>query len=59
MEIPFDDFKKFDFRVGKILEAKQIPSSRNLIRMNVDFGSEKRQVVAGLFQWYQPKDLIG
>jgi methionine--tRNA ligase beta chain len=59
MEIPFEEFQKLDMRVGKILEANQIPSSRNLIRMIVDFGTEKRQAVAGLLQWYKPEALIG
>lgn len=59
MEIPFDEFQKLDIRVGKILEANQIPGSRNLIRMAVDFGVEKRQAVAGLLQWYKPEDLVG
>jgi len=59
MEISFDEFKKLDMRVGKVLEANQVPSSRNLIRMIVDFGTEKRQAVAGLLQWYKPDDLAG
>lgn len=59
MEISFDEFQKLDLRVGKIVEANQIPSSRNLIRMIVDFGTEKRQAVAGLLQWYKPEDLVG
>ena len=59
MEIPFAEFQKFDMRVGKVLEANQIPGSRNLIRMIVDFGAEKRQAVAGLTQWYKPEDLVG
>jgi methionine--tRNA ligase beta chain len=59
MEIPFEEFQKLDMRVGKILEANQIPGSRNLIRMIVDFGTEKRQAVAGLLQWYKPEALIG
>jgi len=59
MEIPFDEFQKLDMRVGKVLEATQIPGSRNLIRMIVDFGTEKRQAVAGLLQWYKPEDLVG
>ena len=59
MEISFDEFQKLDLRVGKITEANQIPSSRNLIRMIVDFGTEKRQAVAGLLQWYKPEDLVG
>jgi len=59
MEIPFDEFQKLDLRIGKILEANQIPGSRNLIRMIVDFGTEKRQAVAGLLQWYKPEQLTG
>jgi methionine--tRNA ligase beta chain len=59
MEIPFEEFQKLDLRIGKILEANQIPGSRNLIKMIVDFGTEKRQAVAGLLQWYRPQDLVG
>ena len=58
-EIPFDEFQKLDLRIGKIIEAAQIPGSRNLIKMMVDFGSEKRQAVAGLLKWYKPEDLPG
>jgi len=58
MEIPFDDFLKLDMRVGKIVEAEQISGSRNLIKMTVDFGSEKRRSVAGLLQYYRPKELV-
>lgn len=58
MEISFEEFQKLDLRVGKILEANQIPGSRNLIRMIVDFGTERRQAVAGLLQWYTPEQLI-
>ena len=59
MEISFDEFQKLDLRIGKILEANQVPGSRNLIRIIVDFGTEKRQAVAGLLQWYKPEDLTG
>ncbi|MEM2995019.1 MAG: methionine--tRNA ligase subunit beta [Candidatus Bathyarchaeia archaeon] len=59
MEISFEEFQKLDLRVGKIVEANQILGSRNLIRMIVDFGTEKRQAVAGLLQWYKPEDLVG
>jgi methionine--tRNA ligase beta chain len=58
-EISFKDFQKLDMRVGKVVEAKQILGSRNLIRMVVDFGTEKRQAVAGLLQWYKPENLVG
>ncbi len=59
MEISFKEFQKLDMRVGKILEANQIPGARNLVRMIVDLGSEKRQAVAGLLKWYKPEDLVG
>lgn len=58
MEISFQEFQKLDMRVGKVVEANQISGSRNLIRMIVDFGTEKRQAVAGLLQWYKPEDLV-
>jgi len=58
VEISFEEFQKLDLRVGKITEANQIPGSRNLIRMIVDFGTEKRQAVAGLVQWYKPQELV-
>ncbi|MGQ9623753.1 MAG: methionine--tRNA ligase subunit beta [Candidatus Bathycorpusculaceae bacterium] len=59
MEVSFEEFQRLDMRVGKILEANQISGSRNLIRMIVDFETEKRQAVAGLLQWYKPEDLVG
>ena len=59
MEITFHDFKKIDMRVGEVEEAEQIPESRNLIKLIVDFGFEKRQCVAGLLNYYEPKELVG
>jgi len=59
MEITFDEFKKLDIRIGEIEEAEQVPNSRNLIRLIVDFGFEKRQCVAGLLNYYKPDDLVG
>jgi len=59
MEISFEDFKKLDLRVGKIIEAERIEGTENLIKLVVDFGSEKRQAVSGIAKWYKPEDLIG
>jgi tRNA-binding EMAP/Myf-like protein len=47
-EITFDDFLKLDLRVGKILEVLPVEKSKKLIRVMADFGTEKRQAVAGL-----------
>ena len=59
MEIQFNDFMKLDMRIGKIEEAMLIPGSKNLLKLLVDFGSEKRQSVAGLLQYYKPEELVG
>jgi len=59
MEITFDDFKKLDIRIGEVEEAEQIPESRNLIKLIVDFGLEKRQCVAGIMNYYEPEELVG
>ena len=59
MEIPFNVFMKLDLRVGKVEEATMVSGSKNLLKLIVDFGSEKRQSVAGLLQYYKAEDLIG
>lgn len=58
-EISFDYFSKLDLRVGKILEAVVVPESKKLIRIQVDFGNEKRQAIAGLLKYYKPEELMG
>ncbi len=58
MEVAFKEFLKLDMRVGKIAEAEHLEGSKNLIKMIVDFGFEKRQSVAGLLQYYKPEELV-
>ena len=58
-EITFAEFQKLDLRVGKIVEATQVPDSKKLIKLMVDFGSEKRQAVTGLLKHYKPEELVG
>jgi methionyl-tRNA synthetase len=58
-EITFDYFEKLDLRIGKIIEAEKIPESKKLIKIHVDFGSEKRQCIAGLLKFYPPEELTG
>jgi methionine--tRNA ligase beta chain len=58
-EITFAEFQKLDLRIGKILEATQVPESKKLIKIQVDLGSEKRQAVAGLLKYYKPEELVG
>jgi methionine--tRNA ligase beta chain len=50
---------KLDLRVGEVEEASLVSGSKNLIKLVVGFGSEKRQSVAGLLRYYKPKELVG
>lgn len=57
--IQYDDFAKVELRVGTILEAKPAPKGDRLLVLQVDLGSERRQILAGIRQHYQPEQLIG
>ena len=73
--LSYDDFKRLDLRIGKILKAERIEDSDKLLRLEVDLGSDPstdsadspqassrrdtRQLVAGLAQHYAPETLVG
>ncbi len=58
--VSFEEFTKMDLRIGKITKAETVPQSRNLIKMMIDVGKgELRQAVAGIAQYYSPKELEG
>ena len=57
--INYKDFTKLDIRAGTILEAEQVPETDKLLQLQVDFGSEKRQIVSGIKEWYDPESLVG
>lgn len=55
----FDDFQKMDIRVGTIIEAEKVKKAKKLLKLVVDTGIDKRTVVSGIAQHYQPEDIIG
>ena len=80
--ITFDDFKKLEIRIGKIISAERVEGSDKLLKLQVDFGAEsmeiktmdqeegnepikkdaipiRRQIIAGIAQFYAPETLIG
>ncbi len=57
--ISFEDFKKVEIRVGKILSAEPLPDSNKLLKLEVDFTTEKRVILAGLAKFYTPEMLVG
>ena len=56
--IPFNDWKKMDLRVGKILEVNDHPNADKLLVMKVDIGDEERTIVAGIKNYYSKKELL-
>jgi methionyl-tRNA synthetase len=59
MMIELSEFARLDLRIGKIVAAEQVKGSKKLLRMEVDLGSETRQLVAGIADEYTPDALIG
>ena len=58
-ETSFDDFLKMDIRVGTILEAEKVPKTQKLLKLLIDTGIDKRTVVSGIAEYYNPSDIIG
>jgi methionyl-tRNA synthetase len=58
-QIGIDDFAKVELRVAQILVAERIPKADKLLRLEVDLGYEKRQILAGIAEYYEPEKLIG
>ncbi len=54
-----DEFDRVELRVGKVVEAERVEGSRKLLRLLVDLGTEKRQIVAGIAEKYAPQQLVG
>jgi methionyl-tRNA synthetase len=57
--IEMDDFAKIDLRVAEILQAEPVKNTHRLLKLQLDLGTEKRQVVSGIAEYYQPEELIG
>jgi methionyl-tRNA synthetase len=58
-KIAIDDFVKVDLRVAQILVAERVPKADKLLRLEVDLGYEKRQILAGIAEHYEPEKLVG
>ncbi len=58
-QITIDDFAKIELRVAEIKVAERIPKADKLLRLEVDLGYEKRQILSGIAEWYTPEELIG
>ncbi len=57
--ISFDDFKKLEIRIGRILSAEKVKDTDKLLKLEIDLGTEKRQLVAGIAEYYESTQLVG
>ncbi|MBQ7876043.1 MAG: methionine--tRNA ligase [Clostridia bacterium] len=58
-EISIDEFCKMDLRVGTVIACEKVKKSNKLLKFQLDFGYEQRQIVSGIAKYYNPDDLIG
>ena len=58
--INIDDFKKIEIKIGKIISAEKIPEGTKLLKLQVDFGNEARQIMSGIAMYFpDPAVLVG
>ena len=57
--IQYDDFAKLELRVASVIECHAHPNADKLLVLQIDLGTEKRQICAGLRQHYAPEQLVG
>jgi len=58
-EITYDEFLKLDLRTATVLECEPVKGADKLLKLQIDLGKEKRQIVAGIAKTHNPEDLIG
>jgi methionyl-tRNA synthetase len=58
-KISIEDFRRIELKTARILVAERVPKSKRLMRLEVDLGAERRQVVAGIANRYTPEQLVG
>ncbi len=57
--ISFDEFKKVELKVAKVLEAERVEGSDKLLKLKISLGSEERQIISGIGKVYEPADMVG
>ncbi|WP_393970956.1 methionine--tRNA ligase subunit beta [Oxyplasma meridianum] len=57
--IDIEDFRKISIKTGKVLECEKVEKSRSLLRIVVDLGDEKRQIISSIYPSYKPDEMVG
>ncbi len=58
-EVTFDDFQRMDIRVATILTAEKVAKAKRLLRLTIDTGVDKREIVSGIAEHFTPEELVG
>ena len=58
-EVSIEDFDKLDIRIGTVMNCQRHPKADKLLVFDIKCGSDRRTIVSGIAQYYQPEDLIG
>lgn len=58
-QINLEDFQKIDLRVAEVLQVEKVKGADKLLKLQLDLGYEKRQVVSGIAEFYKPEELVG
>lgn len=59
MSITFEEFKKVEIRIGKIISAEKVENADKLLKLQIDFGGFQRQIVSGIAESFTPEELVG
>ncbi len=58
-EVTFDDFQRMDIRVATVLTAEKVAKAKRLLRLTIDTGVDKREIVSGIAEHFTPEELVG
>jgi methionyl-tRNA synthetase len=57
--LSYEDFSKMDLRVAHVLQAERVEGAKKLLKLQIDVGTDQRQIVAGVAETYTPESLVG
>lgn len=56
--ISYQEFSKLDIRIGKILSVEKVPNTDKLLKLTIDMGEEKRQIISGIAEYFPDQDVL-
>lgn len=57
--VSFEDFKKIEIKMGKVVSCEKVENADKLLRLKVNFGDFERQIISGIAQSFEPEELVG